>query len=180
MFLRKTGIGAATAALLAFAAYPAVALPHNWGTSFQAAASPIMEQIETFHTELFWICVAVCLFVLALLVWIVIKYRAGANAVPSKVHHNTLLEVAWTLIPVIILVVIAIPSFKLLYLESTIPPVDVHIKAIGKQWFWTYEYPAPPPASLMTASACRMPTRPRRTSRACWVPTIPSMSRSTR
>ena len=141
MFLRKTGIGAATAALLAFAAYPAVALPHNWGTSFQAAASPIMEQIETFHTELFWICVAVCLFVLALLVWIVIKYRAGANAVPSKVHHNTLLEVAWTLIPVIILVVIAIPSFKLLYLESTIPPVDVHIKAIGKQWFWTYEYP---------------------------------------
>ena len=141
MFLRKTGIGAATAALLAFAAYPAVALPHNWGTSFQAAASPIMEQIETFHTELFWICVAVCLFVLALLVWIVVKYRAGANAVPSKVHHNTLLEVAWTLIPVIILVVIAIPSFKLLYLEHNIPPVDVHIKAIGKQWFWTYEYP---------------------------------------
>jgi cytochrome c oxidase subunit 2 len=141
MFLRKTGIGAATAALMAFAAYPAAADPVNWGTGFQSAASPVMEQIETFHTELFWICVAVCLFVLALLVWIVIKYRAGANAVPSKVHHNTLLEVAWTLIPVIILVVIAIPSFKLLYLESTIPPVDVHIKAVGKQWFWTYEYP---------------------------------------
>lgn len=141
MFLRKTSIGAATAAVMAFAAHPAAALPENWGMSFQAAASPVMEQIETFHTELFWICVAVCLFVLALLVWIVIKYRAGANAVPSKVHHNTLLEVAWTLIPVIILVVIAIPSFKLLYLESTIPPVDVHIKAIGKQWFWTYEYP---------------------------------------
>ncbi|HKU64733.1 MAG TPA: cytochrome c oxidase subunit II [Rhizomicrobium sp.] len=141
MFLRKTGIGAATAALLAFAAHPAAALPKNWGTSFQAAASPVMEQIETFHTELFWICVAVCLFVLALLVWIVIKYRAGANAVPSKVHHNTLLEVAWTLIPVIVLVVIAIPSFKLLYLEATIPKPDVTIKAIGKQWFWTYEYP---------------------------------------
>ena len=141
MFLRKTGIGAATAALLAFAAHPAAALPKNWGTGLQEAASPVMEQIEIFHTELFWICVAVCLFVLGLLVWIVIKYRAGANAVPSKVHHNTLLEVAWTLIPVIILVVIAIPSFKLLYLESTIPPVDVHIKAIGKQWFWTYEYP---------------------------------------
>ena len=141
MFLRKTGIGAATAALLAFAAHPAAALPRNWGTGLQEAASPVMEQIETFHTELFWIIVAVCLFVLALLVWIVIKYRAGANAVPSKVHHNTLLEVAWTLIPVIILVVIAIPSFKLLYLEATIPKPDVTIKAIGKQWFWTYEYP---------------------------------------
>jgi len=141
MFLRKTGIGAATAALLAFAAYPAAADPVNWGTGFQSAASPVMEQIETFHTELFWIITAVSLFVLALLVWIVIKYRAGANAVPSKVHHNTLLEVAWTLIPVIILVVIAIPSFKLLYLESNIPTPDLTIKAIGKQWFWTYEYP---------------------------------------
>ncbi|HKQ11679.1 MAG TPA: cytochrome c oxidase subunit II [Rhizomicrobium sp.] len=141
MFLRKTGIGAATAALLAFAAHPAAALPRNWGTGLQEAASPVMEQIEMFHTELFWICLFVCLFVLALLVWIVIKYRAGANAVPSKVHHNTLLEVAWTLIPVIILVVIAIPSFKLLYLEATIPKPDVTIKAIGKQWFWTYEYP---------------------------------------
>jgi cytochrome c oxidase subunit 2 len=141
MFLRKTGIGAATAALLAFAVNPAAALPVEWGEGFQPAASDVMEQIETFHTELFWIIVAVCVFVAALLVWIVIKYRAGANAVPSKVHHNTLLEVAWTLIPVIILVVIAIPSFKLLYLEATIPPPDVTIKAIGKQWFWTYEYP---------------------------------------
>lgn len=141
MFLRKTGIGAATAALLAFAALPAAALPVNWGEGFQEAASPVMEQIESFHHLLFVIIVLVCLFVLALLVWIVIKYRAGANAVPSKVHHNTLLEVAWTLIPVIILVFIAIPSFKLLYLESNIPTPDVHIKAIGKQWFWTYEYP---------------------------------------
>jgi len=141
MFLRKTGIGAATAALLAFAALPAAALPVNWGEGFQEAASPVMEQIESFHHLLFVIIVLVCLFVLALLVWIVVKYRAGANAVPSKVHHNTLLEVAWTLIPVIILVFIAIPSFKLLYLESNIPTPDVHIKAIGKQWFWTYEYP---------------------------------------
>ena len=78
---------------------------------------------------------------LALLVWIVIKFRASANPVPSKVHHNTLLEVAWTLIPVIILVVIAIPSFKLLYFEADIPKPDVTINAIGKQWFWTYEYP---------------------------------------
>jgi cytochrome c oxidase subunit 2 len=141
MFLRKFGIGAAVAAITAFAALPAAAVPKDYQLGFMPAASPVMEQIESFHTELVWIIVAVCLFVLALLVWIVIKYRAGANVVPSKVHHNTLLEVAWTLIPVIILVIIAIPSFKLLYFEAIIPTPDVHIKAIGKQWFWTYEYP---------------------------------------
>jgi len=141
MFLRKFGIGAAAAALLGLSGLSAAALPYNYETGFQPAASQVMDQIEKFHTELLWIIVAVCVFVLALLVWIVIKYRAGANAVPSKVHHNTLLEVAWTLIPVIILVVIAIPSFKLLYLEADIPKPDLTIKAIGKQWFWTYEYP---------------------------------------
>jgi cytochrome c oxidase subunit 2 len=141
MFLRKSGIGAAVAALLASSSLPAAALPVDYETGFQAAASPVMEQIEDFHRLLFYIIVAVCLFVLALLVWIVIKYRAGANAVPSKVHHNTLLEVAWTLIPVIILVFIAVPSFRLLYFEAVIPKPDVTIKAIGKQWFWSYEYP---------------------------------------
>ncbi len=141
MFLRKSGIGAAAAALLACSGLPAAALPFNYETGFQPAASPVMERIETFHTELVWIIVAVCVFVLALLVWIVVKYRAGANAVPSKVHHNTILEVAWTLIPVIILVFIAVPSFRLLYFEAVIPKPDVTIKAIGKQWFWSYEYP---------------------------------------
>ena len=140
MFLRKSGIGAAAAALLACSGLPAAALPFNYETGFQPAASPVMERIETFHTELVWIIVAVCVFVLALLVWIVVKYRAGANAVPSKVHHNTLLEVAWTLIPVIILVFIAVPSFRLLYYEAEIPKPDVTLKAIGKQWFWSYEY----------------------------------------
>ncbi|HKY17970.1 MAG TPA: cytochrome c oxidase subunit II [Rhizomicrobium sp.] len=141
MFLRKSGIGVAAAALMAFAAHPAVALPVNWGQGFQEAASPVMEQIGDFHRLLLFIIVAVCLFVLALLVWIVVKYRAAANPVPSKVHHNTLLEVAWTLIPVIILVFIAVPSFRLLYFQETLPKADIHIKVIGKQWFWTYQYP---------------------------------------
>lgn len=140
MFLRKSG-AAVAAALMAFWTLPASALPEKWGQGFQPAASEVMERIESFHTELLWIIVAVCVFVAALLVWIVVKYRAGANPVPSKVHHNTLLEVAWTIIPVIILVIIAVPSFKLLYFEATIPKPDVQIKAIGKQWFWTYEYP---------------------------------------
>jgi cytochrome c oxidase subunit 2 len=140
MFLRKSGIGAAAMALLAFSGLPALAVPLPYQMGFQPAASPVMEQIETFHTELVWIIVLVCVFVLALLVWIVVRYRAGANPVPSKVHHNTLLEVAWTLIPVLILVFIAVPSFRLLYFEATIPKPDVTFKAIGKQWFWSYEY----------------------------------------
>ena len=113
---------------------------------------------------------------LALLVWIVVKYRAGANPVPSKVHHNTLLEVAWTLIPVIILVVIAVPSFRLLYFEAAIPKPDVTIKAIGKQWFWTYEYPgADAGFTYRLAGPVRRRRREGRASRACWASTIPSV-----
>ena len=141
MNLRKSGIGAAAAVLLALSGLPALALPYNYQVGFQPPASPVMSQIEDFHRLLFYIIVAVCLFVLALLIWIMVKYRADNNPVPSKVHHNTLLEVAWTLIPVIILVFIAVPSFRLLYFEATIPKPDVTIKAIGKQWFWSYEYP---------------------------------------
>ena len=138
---RNTGIAAAAVALWASAATSAFAMPVDYQLGFQPANSPVMDQIENFHTELLYIITAVCLFVLALLVYIVIKFRAGANPTPSKVHHNTLLEVAWTIIPVIILVVIAVPSFRLLYFEAAIPKPDVTIKAIGKQWFWTYEYP---------------------------------------
>lgn len=137
---RKTGIGAA-AAILALNATQALALPHEYQLGFQPANSPVMDQIANFHTELLYIITAVCLFVLALLVYIVFKFRAASNPTPSKVHHNTLLEVAWTIIPVIILVVIAVPSFRLLYFEAAIPKPDVTFKAIGKQWFWTYEFP---------------------------------------
>src|SRR5665213_1193498 len=137
---RKTGLGAA-AAFLAFSATQALALPFNYELGFQPSDSTVMDQIENFHIELLYIITAVCLFVLALLIYISFKFRAGANPIPSKVHHNTLLEVAWTVIPVIILVIIAVPSFRLLYFEAAIPKPDVIIKAIGKQWFWTYEYP---------------------------------------
>ncbi len=140
MFLRKTAIGAAILTALAGWADAAVAAPYNWQMGMQPAASPVMAQIEDFHHLLLYIIVAVCLFVLALLIWVVLRYNRCANPVPSKTHHNTLLEVAWTGIPVIILVLIAIPSFRLLYFEAAIPKPDVVIKAIGKQWFWTYEY----------------------------------------
>jgi cytochrome c oxidase subunit 2 len=140
MSLRKFGIGAGVTALAASWAVGASALPKDWGVNFQPAASPVMERIETFHMELLWIITLISLFVLALLVWIVVRYNQRANPAPSKVHHNTLLEVVWTAIPVIILVIVAIPSFKLLYFEANVPKPDVIVKAIGKQWFWTYEY----------------------------------------
>jgi cytochrome c oxidase subunit II len=143
MSLGKIGLGkigfGALGFLLAMGG-GASALPENWGTTFQPAVTPVMEQIESFHKMVLYIIVAVCLFVLGLLVWIVLRYNQRANPVPSKVAHNTLLEVMWTFIPVLILVFIAIPSFKLLYFEMTLPKPDMTFKAIGKQWFWTYEF----------------------------------------
>ncbi|MGN6516102.1 MAG: cytochrome c oxidase subunit II [Rhizomicrobium sp.] len=145
MFLKKIGAGLSGASALAGAllwSTAASALPVDWQLGFQPAVSPVMERIEDFHKELLVIIILVSLFVLALLLWIVVRYNQRRNPVPSKTAHNTLLEVAWTIIPVIILVIIAIPSFRLLYFEADIPHPDVTIKAIGKQWFWTYEYPA--------------------------------------
>jgi cytochrome c oxidase subunit 2 len=115
--------------------------PYPWQLNFQPAASPVMANIESFHTLLLWIITAISLFVLALLLWIVIRYNKRTNPTPSKTEHNTLLEVMWTVVPVIILVIIAIPSFKLLYYEADIPKPGLTIEAIGKQWFWSYKYP---------------------------------------
>jgi cytochrome c oxidase subunit 2 len=101
----------------------------------------VMENIVWFHDFLLWLIVAITLFVLALLVIVIVRFNAKANPTPSRTTHNTLLEVMWTLVPVIILVAIAVPSFKLLFLELTIPPADVTVKATGKQWYWSYGYP---------------------------------------
>ena len=111
----------------------------RWASS--RPVTPVMVDIEDFHHLLLYIITAICLFVLALLLWIMVRYNARANPVPSKTSHNSLLEVAWTIIPVIILVFIAIPSFRLLYFEMDLPQPDLTIKAIGKQWYWTYAYP---------------------------------------
>jgi cytochrome c oxidase subunit II len=139
MLRKLIGFGAALAGVLASGA--ALALPYDWETGFQPAASPVMERLEDFHHFVLVIVTAVTLLVAALLVWVIIRYNHRANPVPSKVAHNTLLEVAWTLIPVIILVIIAIPSFKLLYYEADIPPPYLTITAIGHQWYWSYVYP---------------------------------------
>jgi cytochrome c oxidase subunit 2 len=145
MFLKKIGAGLSGAFALTGAflwSTAASALPVDWQTGFQPAASPVMERIEDFNKELLVIIFLVSAFVAALLLWIIVRYNHRRNPVPSKTAHNTLLEVAWTIIPVIILVIIAIPSFRLLYYEAEIPTPDLKIEAIGKQWFWTYNYPA--------------------------------------
>jgi len=114
--------------------------PRPWETGFQAAATPVMERIESFHTELLYIISAISLFVLALLIWVIIRYNERANPKPSRTTHNTIVEVVWTVVPILILVAIVIPSFKLLYFEGDIQKPDMVIKAIGHQWYWSYEY----------------------------------------
>jgi cytochrome c oxidase subunit 2 len=115
--------------------------PAPWEVTLQQAASPVMENIVWFHNLLLWVITLITLFVLVLLILIVVKFNAKAHPVPSKTTHNTLLEVAWTLIPVLILVGIAVPSFRLLFLQLDTPKADVTIKATGKQWYWSYAYP---------------------------------------
>ena len=117
------------------------AQPQPWEVTLQPAASPVMENIVWFHNFLFVLITLITLFVLALLVVVVMKFNAKANPVPSKTTHNTLIEVAWTLIPVLILVGIAVPSFRLLFQQLDIPKADLTVKATGKQWYWSYSYP---------------------------------------
>ncbi len=135
--LAVAGVALATSG----AAFAELGQPAPWEYKLQGAASPVMEEISKFHDWLLVIITLITLFVLGLLVTIVIKFNAKANPVPSRTTHNTLIEVAWTLIPVMILVGIAIPSFKLLFEELDIPKADLTIKATGKQWYWSYAYP---------------------------------------
>jgi cytochrome c oxidase subunit II len=132
-------IGMATASSAALAA-DGYGQPAPWQIGLQGSASEIMDFITAMHTGLFWLITVISLFVLALLVWCVIKFNEKANPVPSKTTHNSAIEVAWTVIPVIILVIIAIPSFRLLRLQEEIPPADVTIKVTGVQWAWNVEY----------------------------------------
>ena len=113
-----------------------------WQLGMQDSVTPVMDDIASFHNELLIIITAITLFVLALLLIVIVKFNSKANPVPSRMTHHTGLEVAWTVIPVLILVVIAVPSFRLLYKQRNIPAADMTIKVIGNpSWNWTYEYP---------------------------------------
>ena len=129
--------------LSAFTASSALAnQPKDWQLGFQDAASDGMRDIVNFHNNLLLpIIIAISVFVLFLMIYACIRFRASRNPNPSKTTHNVAVEVLWTLIPCLILIVMAVPSFKILYKQDTIPKADVTVKAIGYQWYWGYEYP---------------------------------------
>ncbi len=119
----------------------AVGHPDPWQMNLQKAVTPSAQGIAIFHNLLLWIIVIITVFVAGLLVYVMWRFSEKKNPEPSKTTHNTMLEVVWTVVPILILVTIAIPSFRLLYLQREIPEAAVTIKATGNQWYWSYEYP---------------------------------------
>ena len=115
--------------------------PVDWQLGLQPAASSVAEHINSFHNLLLYIIFAIAIFVLLLLVWVIIRYNEKANPEPAQFSHNVFIEVIWTVIPVIILIIIAIPSFKLLYYSDRVENPEMTLKVIGRQWYWDYEYP---------------------------------------
>jgi cytochrome c oxidase subunit 2 len=157
----------AAAALICAGPAPAAEYGHPvpWQIDFQLAASPIMETIHSFHTFLTVLSTLIALFVLVLLAIVMLRFNERANPTPSRTTHNTVLEVAWTVVPALILVAIAIPSFRLLYDQLEIPKSDLTVKATGTaQWTWTYSYPDHGDFSfdsLMLQDKERKPDQPR-------------------
>lgn len=119
----------------------AMALPEKWQIGFQESASVAMEKFVNFHNLLLFIIYGVVIFVFILLLYTCIRYHHKNNPTPKKFTHNLAIEILWTLVPCIILIIIAIPSFRLLYYADTIGKMDMTIKVVGRQWFWQYEYP---------------------------------------
>jgi cytochrome c oxidase subunit II len=146
-FMKKTlGLHAVSAALmlpvLAGMAFAAAGQPEPWQMSLQDSVTPVGDFINWFHNYLLVIITAISVFVLGLLIYVMVKFNAKANPVPSRTTHNTAVEIVWTVVPILILVAIAIPSMRLLFMQRVIPQADMTIKAIGNpSWNWTYEYP---------------------------------------
>jgi cytochrome c oxidase subunit 2 len=115
--------------------------PHPWQLGLQQGVTPVMDNISWFNDFLLWIIGAITLLVIALLTVVILRFNARSNPVPSRTTHNTMIEVVWTVVPVLILVTIAVPSFRLLFFQTHVPKADLTVKATGKQWFWSYSYP---------------------------------------
>jgi cytochrome c oxidase subunit II len=137
--------------------------PQPWQLGLQSANTPVMDDIVWFHTYLLYLIAAIALFVLALLVIVIVRFNARANPTPSRTTHNTTIEVLWTVVPVLILVTVAVPSFRLLFYELKVPPADLTVKVTGKQWFWSYAYPDQKFEfdSIMLQDKDRKPNQPR-------------------
>ncbi len=115
--------------------------PRPWEMGMVQGATPVRDRIDAFHNELLVIITAITIFVLGLLIYVMWRFNAKRNPVPSKTTHNTLLEVVWTTVPLLILVAIWWPSIKLLYFEDRTQHADLTLKVTGHQWYWSYEYP---------------------------------------
>jgi cytochrome c oxidase subunit 2 len=122
-------------------AQPVVGVPHDWQMDFPPPFTPVMHRVEALHDLLLVIISLISLFVAALLVYAVVRFHASRNPAPTQTTHNTTLEIAWTVIPILILVIIAIPSFRLLYYSDKATDAAFTVKVTGHQWYWTYEYP---------------------------------------
>jgi cytochrome c oxidase subunit II len=122
-------------------AQPVVGVPHDWQMGFPPAYTPVMEKVASLNDLLLVIISLICAFVLALLLYVMWRFHASRHPSPSMVTHNTVLEIAWTVIPILVLVVIAIPSFRLLYYGDKAPDATMTVKVTGHQWYWNYEYP---------------------------------------
>ncbi len=141
--------------LVAFVGRASADRPRPWQTGFQEAATPVMERIDAFHDLLLVIIFLIGGFVVLLLLYVMLRFRAGRNPTPSKTSHNTVLEVVWTTVPIMVLVFIAIPSFKLIYFADRVAKADMTIKATGRQYSWTYEYPDHGGLEFDSNIACR-------------------------
>lgn len=119
----------------------ALGKPEQWQMNLQLPATPLMRDMSNFHSFLLILTTLIAGFVLILLLVVMLRYNARANAAPSKTTHNTAVEVLWTVVPIIILVVIAVPSFRILYKQRVIPETDMTVKITGNKWYWSYEYP---------------------------------------
>ena len=115
--------------------------PKNWQLGFQEAATPTMEKIDGFHDFVTIIATVIAVFVMVLLLIVIFRFNEKSNPTPTTTTHHLPLEIAWTVIPIIILVVMAIPSFKLMYFADRVDNPDMTLKIIGRQWYWSYEYP---------------------------------------
>ncbi len=138
----KSGVAFLITAFAAFMASGAnAAEPKPWQMNFQPAATPVMEKITEFHNLLLTVEVGIVIFVLALMLIIIFKFNAKSNPEPSKVTHNTPLEVIWTVIPIVILIIFSVPSMKLLFFMDKAQNPEMTLKIVGHQWYWSYQYP---------------------------------------
>lgn len=139
-WVRRSGVAAASVGLL-LAAPAGAQVPRPWEWYFQPPGSPVQESIGGLYSFINWMMVAIVVFVMALIAVVLVRFNAKRHPVASKVSHHTTLEIAWTLLPVLILVAMVIPSFRLVYYEDRTPDADMTLKVTGHQWYWEYTYP---------------------------------------